>query len=756
MMRIISRWAFVVSAGVAWLASQRASADVCDDAVATIERSSGPGLECRVLTSLDDTMRKCSASRAPHGDRFDQARFQVSVGLRRCVCANTPDSTALEQQLGKAHTPYAFAQVVASIELARSCSTSDATRPQLQKLEAGIQQARDNRSYCSGPALDINRYAQSKPGGCYEARMRRAAAGYALACAGSDASSDPRIKALEAAETQICGEPVKAPSCEATRADADRLRKSEHEADERQLWGLVATRLIAAAGPRASHDDRECANHMLAAAITDSAVSDRRNQATVDSVAHDPQLRDRLATAVRDALKNDPEAGPLVAQLNSGADLKKVVARAAQLGDEARRRFFSVAGGLGRNLEATRAASAFEQNARGFDIVIAPTPQDCHFADFVNAVLAGIHKAVPANIRTVDASQLTGTVDDLITARTRSCGSTGDAAAAVPGCGAVVAIQVEDRVAGRAGGAAQLRFVTPDGHGGASTKETAAIQIPEFQTGCAGPGAKSSTLPDEMEAAAKLVFDLQFAFATNPREAAVVVDRPVRSDVCGLRALPPVEQRVGPYDGKGLRVEGQELDRRLAGPSDGARDALRAWTSSVGELDGKTASASLRFSSSPYRDAHGNQGEKLEAELRVSNHPAASFATVILAGDAQCHAPLAERYMQAGRMIGNEAGLYFAHQQTQLGPRDAPASPDSPAAPTEPRRVNRKLLAAGVAADLLVVALGLGLLSGDTQTDTSQMLNLTLSSDTRQSVGKGLLVSGALGGVALAIYAATR
>lgn len=54
-------------------------------------------------------------------------------------------------------------------------------------------------------------------------------------------------------------------------------------------------------------------------------------------------------------------------------------------------------------------------------------------------------------------------------------------------------------------------------------------------------------------------------------------------------------------------------------------------------------------------------------------------------GDAQCHAPFAERYLQVGRMNGNEAGLYFAHQQTRPEPRDSPASPDAPAAPAERR-----------------------------------------------------------------------
>jgi hypothetical protein len=70
--------------------------------------------------------------------------------------------------------------------------------------------------------------------------------------------------------------------------------------------------------------------------------------------------------------------------------------------------------------------------------------------------------------------------------------------------------------------------------------------------------------------------------------------------------------------------------------------------------------------------------------------------------------------------------------------------------------VNRKLLAAGALADILVVTLGLGLLRGDMQTDTSQTLGLTLSPGSRQSLGEGLLATGALGGVALAIYAATR
>lgn len=648
-----------VAAGCAalWLAAPAARADRCDGPLHTVETSAVQSLSCPQLRGLEESLRVCAAaSGAAPSDRVAQARFEVSMAasVRRCACDNAPTAAGLTSNLSGSRTVYALAQLIAGAGQARACATTDAQRHDLDVLDGKIQQLKADKAYCSSADADVERFAKSKPGSCYEARLRHAAAGHAVDCGG--AVTADTVRALEASEGQMhCS--VAAPSCDATQAAADRLRQSSSEADERQLWNLVATRLTAGAGARATREDRTCANRMITIAVSDSAIADRNDRSEAESILRDPQLRGRFAEALKKALNESGQNKELARMLNDGADVKQVIAKANQLDDEKRRQFFAVAGGLGRSLEAARAFSAFEQNSRGFDIVIAPRPTACHYADFVHVLLAGLQKATPARISNVDRDQARPTTTELLAARKQSCGDKAPGAASGPGCGAVAEVVVEDRGNGRGGGQVRLNFVAPDGRGGALTRETQAIQVHDFKLGCGSESEPS----EESAAAQKLVFDLQFAFATNPRESAVVLDRPVRTEVCGLRALPPVEQPAGKYDGNGLQILGQELGDELKAPADGAREALAVWKYSVGELDPKTAGATLRFSSVPYSEG-GAKGHKIQADLEFGARPAASFATVVLDGASDCSATAAERDVQAGRMIGNEAGSLLARQ----------------------------------------------------------------------------------------------
>jgi hypothetical protein len=714
-----------------WLGMPSSWADSCDAALQTVETSAVLSLECRVLYGLDDRLRVCVA---PRGDRLEHARYGVAIALRRCSCTSVSDADALSRKTSRARTVYDLANLSASLEQAQACSSTDEQRSNLKVIDNKIQQLKQAQAYCGTAAADIDRFAQEKASTCYQARLRRAAAGYAAAC-GNGVVSEEAAREIAATEAQVCGDRV-TPSCEATLAFADRLRRSQRPTDERQLWNLVATRLIAGASPRAKAEERECANRMIAIAAPTDAVADRNDRMQAESVGRDPQLRDRFATALRAAVKESGEAKELAQLLNNGADIKEVLAKASQLNDdEQRRRFFGVAGGLGRALEAARAVSAFEQNARGFDIVIAPKPKSCQYADFVNVLLAGIHKATPAKISLVDRNQATQATAALVAARKRSCGNAAPEATSGPGCGAVVEVQVEERANGRGGGQVRLNFVSPDGRGGAIMRVTQTIRVPDFLIGC---GSDS----EESAAALRLVFDLQFAFATNPRESAVVLDRPVRAEVCGLRALPPAELPAGKFDGGGLRILGQELDAKLVGPSNGAREALQVWKHSIGQIDPKTANASLRFSSSSYRDPKGNRGEKLEADLKVNGQMAASFATVVLGNANDCSASIAERYEQAGRMIGNEAGSFLARQAIRSSTGQTGANPG-----------RRRWFMGAALGELGLVAGGLTLLS-----QTHQSSSLAQSGDsgwaTQRVAGEAMLVTAGVGALVIAIYAA--
>jgi hypothetical protein len=749
MMRTIERRS--VSVAAAWIAvacaatavaAPRAWADSCDAALHTIDSSSVPSLNCRALHNLDDSLRVCTAGTAGRsGDRLEQARYEVSVALRRCTCESAPTAAALTQRLASSRTAFDLAQLLSSAEQARACTSTDAQRKELEVLDGKIQQVKGAKAYCRSAAADVGRLAQLKTGTCYEVQLRRRAAGLSAAC-GSDTVPDATAHALEALEAQVCAVPTgpAPPTCDATQQLADRLRQSEDPSAERQLWNLVATRLIAGASPRATRDERECANRMITTAVSDSAIADRNDRTTAESVSRDPQLRKRFADALAKSLKESGDEGELVKMLEGGADLKQVLAKASQLDDEHRRRFFTVAGGLGRALEAARAVSAFEQSSRGFDIVIAPKPATCKYADFENVLLAGIHKAAPAQISIVERNDATQTTTGLLEARTRSCGNAAPGAASGPGCGAVAEVQIEDRPDGRGGGQVRLDFVAPDGKGGSVTRETQTIRIPDFRFGCGSDAEESA-------AALRLVFDLQFAFATNPRESAVVLDRPVRTEVCGLRALPPNELPARPYDGKGLQIRGQELDAHLAGPSDGAREALQAWKYSVGEIDPQSASANLRFSSSPYTDPSGSKGAKLEADLTLSGQVAASFATVVLDGDTGCRAPLAERMVQAGRMIGNEAGSFLAYQSRRAQSAWQPPEAQQQAGP------RRRWLVGAALGELLLVGGGVVLL--DTSVSQDGTLVGQLSPDQRKSLGQGMLVTAGVGAALIAIIVAS-
>jgi hypothetical protein len=408
------------------------------------------------------------------------------------------------------------------------------------------------------------------------------------------------------------------------------------------------------------------------------------------------------------------------------------VKQAAKLSEEEQRRFFSVAGSLGRTLQMVRAYSAFEQTARSFDVVIAPKLNDCKYADFINVLLAGLSKAVPARTEQVERARLGTTVDELVAARMRSCGKA--EATDGPGCGAVIVVPIEDRAGDRGAGNVQLHFVTPDGNGGALHRQAPSIPIREFHAGC---GVDS----EESAAALRLMFELQFAFATNPREAPVVLDA-MRTDVCGLRPLPPSHLPIAAYDRSGLSIRGPELDAELAGPADSARQVLRAWKDSVGEIDARRATASLRFSSASYADKQGNRGRKLVADLMLHDQKAASFAAVVLEDDQSCLAPFAARFVEAGRMIGNQAGSFLAYKRTD-----------------HPGQLRRWILPVGFAlGEAALVTGGLYLINDGVRQENRAVMEGLDSAvpNNRLMWGRGLLLTAAVGALVGGIYAAIR
>ena len=400
-----------IAGAVLVLAAPRAWADSCEAALHSLESSAVASLSCRALRGFDDTLSSCTAA-GGGGDRLHQVRYEVSVELRRCACEGAPTAAALTQRLSSIRTVYELAQLQSGTEQARACASTDAQRKELEVLDGKLQQVKQARAYCSSAAADISRHVQAKASSCYEVRLRRSAVGLATAC-GSGTVPDTTTQALDALEAQVC---VKPPLCDATQQLADRLRRSDDESAERQLWNLVATRLTAGASPRATREDRECANRMITTAVSDKALADHNDRTAAESVSRDPQLRKPFADALKKALKESGDPDGLAKMLDSGADVKQVLAKASQLDDEHRRQFFSVAGGLGRALEAA-VVSAFEQNSRGFDLVIAPKPAACKYADFDNVLLAGIHKSAPAQISIVERDAATRTTGDLLEAR---------------------------------------------------------------------------------------------------------------------------------------------------------------------------------------------------------------------------------------------------------------------------------------------------------------------------------------------------
>jgi hypothetical protein len=721
-----------VTVAVIGLTGPRAWADACDSAVETIGRAAHT-LACRELHGLDGTLRRCTApAGSPRAKQLGDARWQLGVALGRCTCDGALDASALVGRLSHVENAYALAQLVPAAAQSRACAGAGASRATaLAKVEADLHKLQADKAYCRAAGIDLG-LDQGPAPTCHEARLRRSALGYWLACPDS-AGAAPLVKVLDELQAKVCAAPGTAPSCEDTLAVAEQLRHTHTPAAERQLWSLVTTRLVAAATPGTTDAARSCANRMLATAVPDSAVSGRLDEATVASVMHDPQLRDQFTESLRAALVSSGAAPEIAKLLEDHVDLAQVVTAASQLEDDRRRRFFAVAGGLGRALEAVRAFSAFEQNARGLDVVIEPEPTRCHFADFVNVLLSGLRKAAPAQIAIVDGADAAARVASLVAARERSCGGK---PVDGPGCGVVIAVQVEDRAGGRGSGQVQLQFVAPDGSGGAVTRKTTAIPIRDFQAGC-------SASSEESAAALRLVFDLQFALATNPRESAVVHQRLVRQEVCGLRALPLTALPGEPYDGKGLRLRGPELAARLQGPTDGAREALQAWLPSRGAIDSDNASATLRFSSAPYRDRDRNQGMKLEAELSLHGRRAASFAAVVLDDAPGCLASLDERLVQAGRMIGNEAGSFLVQ------PRD-PALGSA--------RPRRWIVPLALAVDAALIAGGLWMVNSAVDNEnTAAALGLDPAvPNNRLAWGRGMLLTAGAGALAISIYAAVR
>lgn len=728
----------VTVAAVLGLAVPRAWADTCESAIDTVGRAAHT-LPCGELGRLDGALRRCTAPEAsPRARQLADARWQLGVALGRCACEGTQEPATLAAQLSGTRSAYALARLVPAVAQSRTCGGPGASRAAaLAKVEADLQKLQADKAYCQAAGIDL-RPGQVAASSCHEARLRRSALGYWLACP-AGTGDQPLVKILDDHQAKVCVAPGTAPRCDDTLAVAEQLRRTHTPVAERQLWNLVTTRLVAAATPAATSELRSCANRILATAVPVTAMSDRVDEATLASVMNNPQLRERFTASLHAALVASGDAPGVAKLLEEHADLAQVVAAASQLADDKRRRFFAVAGGLGRALEAARAFSAFEQNARGIDVVIEPRPASCHYADFINTLLAGLSKAAPAQIANVDRGEATATVADLVAARERSCR---DKAAGDPGCGVVIAVRVEDRAGDRGGGQVELQFVAPDGRGAAVTRKTAAIPIRDFQAGC-------GTSSEESAAALRLIFDLQFALATNPRESTVVQPRLVRAEICGLRALPPTALLTQPHDRQGLRLQGPELASQLQGATDGAREALQAWLPSVGAIDADSATATLRFSSAPYRDDDRNQGTKLEAELRMHDRRAASFAAVVLDDAPNCLGSPGERLVQAGRMLGNEAGSFLAQPPLALALQPQPPPPS-------PRR--RWIVPLAIAADAALVAGGLWMVNSavDNANTAAAFGADPAVPNNRLAWGRGLLLTASAGALAIAIYAAVR
>jgi hypothetical protein len=715
--------------------------DVCEAAIRRVESSSPHSLDCRELRRLDDMLRRCPVASTTPAEGLEVASWEVDVALRRCACTSRPDADQLVRRV--ATVPSAFELVTAESLLAQAerCVREDAAdeRRKLATIRARIEQATRNKEYCAGTSVDWNRLSKAQATTCYEARLQRAAFGRARACSAVRPDDDAIVKALNAKEAQVCRPTRPAPSCDTALAIAGRLRQSSTPADLRRLWNLVATQLLAASGSQATRDDRECATRMIATAVPDHAVSDAVDRVLLDSITSDPELRDRFVVALKGALKDSADAEELVTLLNNGADVKEVIRQASLLAVDKQRRFFRLAGGIGRILADAWALTAYEQSERAFDLVIAPAPRSCKYSDFVHVVLAAFTRAEPAPVA-IEVERVTAKAEELAAARMRSCGKLAPAANAGPGCGAVISVQLEERGPNRAAGVAKLLFVTSNDKGDAVKHEPRSIELPEFQSGC-------SATSEEVQAARKLVHRMQFEFMRMASDVINVVDKPIPTEFCGLRPIAPRDWPTGRHDGKGIRITGPELEDEQSGDpavleesARGAREALQAWKYTAGEIDAESATASLRFSSQPYTDDAGNQGRKVEADLKLNKQRAASFATVVLTNDPSCRASLVQQYIQAGRIIGYEAGSFLAYRASE--PRPPP-----------PRR--RWLLAAGLAIEASLVAGGIWTMSSAVSEQNYAAAHGfdTSGPNDRLWLGRALLGTAVAGAIAGAIYA---
>jgi hypothetical protein len=491
---------------------------------------------------------------------------------------------------------------------------------------------------------------------------------------------------------------------------------------------LVSTQLLAAAGATATPDDRECAKRMITSAISDGT--------SLEDVVQDPALRHQLAIA----LKTVAHTQTLVAALGAaGRNIEKILAAAAQLSEEERRSVLNIAGVIGRGNEAARLLSAYELGARAFDVVIAPEPDRCKYADFVQVLSAGFANIEPANVVHVPIQQLTATVDALLAARVRSCGSAAPAVASGPGCGAVIAVQLHDRGEMRANGVVNLHFIVPDAAGSAARHEVRAIEIPEFQLGCSADSEGADIARD-------LSDNLQFQFARAAAEPGVMVPRPVPAQSCRVRSVPRSGDPV-PHDGSGVRITPPAAGTPEANAASGARDTLASWQEAgVGELDARAATATLEFSSRA-----DQRSVKIEANLSLRDSVVASFASVVLREAPGCDLTLAQGEIEAGRQIGYAVGSFLTTSDTTPPDRWSPGRPP----PRSWRRWGAPL-AVGVGVVFTIGGFYAINRSVDEQ-NVAMMRGLPpMASNDNLRWGQGLLIAAAVSTIAGGVLALTR
>lgn len=550
----------------------RAAGATCEDSIRRIETSSAHMGDCRGLREAADGLRSCTrGASSDEPERLETARWEASVALRRCTCAEVPAATELSRRAASLASPFDLAIVELMVDHAEQCAseTSATERRALAEVRARVRQSRAARAYCRGPSIDWRAVANATVQTCDDARLQTAALSHWNACPAASTDDRSLRKTLEHKAALACvsalGSSAKAPDCDILLATANRLRQRS-TGDDPRLWNLIATQAIAASGAQATTRDRSCAARMMA---NDTAA----DRVFVESILQDPDLRKRLLPALRRAFKDSTVAKDLVGILETGTDIRAVIEKASTLSADKQRLFFSIVGAVGRMAEAARAVSAYEQNARAFDLVVAPEAEPCangrsaRYEDFSHVFVAGFLSAEPANVvfekQTVDQRRV-----ELLASRTRSCGTAATDPAAGPGCGAVISLQLDRRGPDRAAGTVKLQFVVPGDEGRAVTSETT-IAIPEFADAC-------GTSSEEVAAASRIAHGVLFKFARPPGDTVVVKDRPVPVEICGLRAIPPDDSPTTRFDHKGIRIEVPQGDPKLAGPATGARAAMQA------------------------------------------------------------------------------------------------------------------------------------------------------------------------------------